>query len=182
MFNSSFGCDNVSLMVLAEGAFHQQHAAGQMMTRYSVPAIDEGALASATDSPIFPAEIGEREMVPNVAAPQLVSPKGIGVLYGTLLTLVRRDGRDLTARQLTAYLAVYQDEAPHTVSSLADLLRVTRPGVTRIIDRLVEFDLVSREEDSADRRRVRVSRTGRGVAFFRDLSAIANDAARPQTG
>src|SRR5262249_22795108 len=113
-----------------------------MMTKYSVPVIADGSLANGTDSSIFPAEIGEREIAPNF--PSHLTPRdaarAIGVLHGTLLTLVRRDGRDLTARQLTAYLAVYLDEAPHTVSSLADLLQITRPGVTRIVDRLVEFD------------------------------------------
>src|SRR5450756_967470 len=77
----------------------------------------------------------------------------MGVLRGTLLTLVRRDGRDLTARQLTAFLTVYMDDHIHTVSSMADLLNIARPGVTRILDRLVEFDMVSRQEDRDDRRR-----------------------------
>ncbi len=96
------------------------------------------------------------------------------VLHGTLLALVRRDGRDLTARQLTAFLTVYMDEATHTVSSLAELLHISRPGVTRIMDRLVQFDLVSREEDREDRRRVLVRRTSRGAVFFRELASITN--------
>jgi DNA-binding MarR family transcriptional regulator len=94
------------------------------------------------------------------------------VLRGTLLALVRRDGRDLTARQLTAFLTVYMDDVTHTVSSLAELLHISRPGVTRIMDRLVQFDLVAREEDREDRRRVLVRRTTRGAAFFRELVAI----------
>ena len=95
------------------------------------------------------------------------------VLRGTLLALVRRDGRDLTARQLTAFLTVYMDEQTHTVSSLAELLHISRPGVTRIMDRLVQFDLVAREEDRDDRRRVLVRRTTRGAAFFRELVNIS---------
>jgi len=97
----------------------------------------------------------------------------MSVLRGTLLALVRRDGRDLTARQLTAFLTVYMDDEVHTVSSLADLMNISRPGVTRIMDRLVQFDLVAREEDHEDRRRVLVRRTARGAAFLRDLSGIA---------
>jgi DNA-binding MarR family transcriptional regulator len=97
------------------------------------------------------------------------------VLHGTLLALVRRDGRDLTARQLTAFLSVFMDEQTHTVSSLAELLHISRPGVTRIMDRLVQFDLVAREEDREDRRRVLVRRTTRGAAFFRELVSIARD-------
>ena len=97
----------------------------------------------------------------------------IVVLHGTLLSLVRRDGRDLTARQLTAFLSVYMDEQTHTVSSLAELLHISRPGVTRIMDRLVQFDLVAREEDREDRRRVLVRRTTRGGAFFPELVTIS---------
>jgi DNA-binding MarR family transcriptional regulator len=105
-------------------------------------------------------------------AAALTSDPRMLVLRGTLLALVRRDGRDLTARQLTAFLTVYMDEATHTVSSLAELLHISRPGVTRIMDRLVQFDLVSREEDREDRRRVLVRRTTRGAAFFRELVGI----------
>ncbi len=110
------------------------------------------------------------------AAPMLRTLAGdprMIVLRGTLLALVRRDGRDLTARQLTAFLTVYMDETTHTVSSLAELLHISRPGVTRIMDRLVQFDLVSREEDREDRRRVLVRRTTRGAAFFRELVNIS---------
>jgi len=52
------------------------------------------------------------------------------------------------------------------------LLHISRPGVTRIMDRLVQFDLVAREEDREDRRRVLVRRTTRGAAFFRELVNI----------
>ena len=110
----------------------------------------------------------------------LASDPRIVVLHGTLLALVRRDGRDLTARQLTAFLSVYMDEQTHTVSSLAELLHISRPGVTRIMDRLVQFDLVAREEDREDRRRVLVRRTTRGAAFFRELVGIARVVASEQ--
>ncbi len=104
----------------------------------------------------------------------------IVVLHGTLLALVRRDGRDLTARQLTAFLSVFMDDQTHTVSSLAELLHISRPGVTRIMDRLVQFDLVAREEDREDRRRVLVRRTTRGAAFFRELVGISRMVAAEQ--
>jgi DNA-binding MarR family transcriptional regulator len=110
----------------------------------------------------------------------LAADPRIVVLHGTLLALVRRDGRDLTARQLTAFLSVYMDEQTHTVSSLAELLHISRPGVTRIMDRLVQFDLVAREEDREDRRRVLVRRTTRGAAFFRELVGISRVVATEQ--
>lgn len=101
----------------------------------------------------------------------------INVLRGTLLSLVRRDGRDLTARQLTVFLTVYIDDAVHSVSSLAELLRISRPGITRVMDRLVQFDLVSREEDQRDRRRVLVRRTPAGSSFCNELLQITREAA-----
>ncbi len=99
------------------------------------------------------------------------------VLRDTLTSLVRRDGRDLTARQLTTFLAIYTHTETHTVSSLADLMNVSRPGVTRVMDRLVQFDLIAREEDREDRRRVLARRTLRGLQFFRELAGMAREAA-----
>jgi DNA-binding MarR family transcriptional regulator len=97
----------------------------------------------------------------------------IATLRATLLALVRRDGRDLTARQLTVFMTVYLDDQVHTVGSMADLLGVSRPGVTRILDRLGKFDLVARQEDRDDRRRVLIRRTDRGALFQHELEDIA---------
>jgi len=110
------------------------------------------------------------------------SPKRDGVnhvalLRGTMLELVRRDGRDLTARQLTTLLTVYLHDDVHSVSSLAKMLNISRPGVTRILDRLVEAELVSRAEDAADRRRVLVHRTPEGARYMRDLDEVAGQVA-----
>ena len=104
--------------------------------------------------------------------PTLASDPRMIALRGTLLDLVRRNGRDLTVRQFTAFLSVYMDETTYTVSSLAELLHIARPAVTRIMDRLIEFDLMAREEDREDRRRVLVRHTPRGAAFFRELITI----------
>lgn len=106
----------------------------------------------------------------------------VDTLRNTLLALVRRDGRDLTARQLTAFLAIYTQEETLTVSSLAEMMNISRPGVTRVMDRLVHFDLISREEDRDDRRRVLARRTARGAVFYRELVSIARAAADGSDG
>lgn len=126
-------------------------------------------------SPVLGDDVSNLEIagVGNAALRALASDPRVVVLHGTLLSLVRRDGRDLTARQLTAFLSVFMDEQTHTVSTLAELLHISRPGVTRIMDRLVQFDLVAREEDREDRRRVLVRRTARGAAFFREVVSIS---------
>lgn len=100
----------------------------------------------------------------------------IDVICGTMLALVRQDGRDLTARQLTALLSVYLRDETQTVTSLANMLNVSRPGVTRILDRLVDADLVSRAEDKQDRRRVLIRRTREGANYVRTLAEVANRA------
>lgn len=102
------------------------------------------------------------------------SGRAIALIRGTMLELVRRDGRDLTARQLTTLLSVYLEDETLSVSRVATLLNISRPGVTRILDRLVDADLVSRAEDATDRRRVLVRRTRAGAKFVRDLIEVAD--------
>lgn len=99
------------------------------------------------------------------------------LIRGTMLDLVRRDGRDLTARQLTTLLTIYLQDQVYSVSMLAKMLNISRPGVTRILDRLVEAGLVSRAEDAADRRRVLVYRTSEGHRYVEDLDAVAEQVA-----
>lgn len=100
--------------------------------------------------------------------------QAIALIRGTMLELVRRDGRDLTARQLTTLLSVYLEDETLSVSRVATLLNISRPGVTRILDRLVDADLVSRAEDATDRRRVLVRRTRAGAKFVRELIEVAD--------
>jgi len=99
------------------------------------------------------------------------------LIRGTMLDLVRRDGRDLTARQLTTLLTIYLQDEIYSVSMLAKMLNISRPGVTRILDRLVEAGLVSRAEDAADRRRVLVYRTSDGHRYMEQLDTVAEHVA-----
>ena len=92
-------------------------------------------------------------------------------LHHTVLALVRREGPDLTARQLAVFLSVYLDDGPHTVRGLAQELNVCRPAITRALDRLGEFDLARRKVDPTDRRSVIVLPTPAGWAFLADLRA-----------
>jgi len=95
----------------------------------------------------------------------------------TIVALVRREGSDLSARQLGVLLTCYLQEGGHTVRGLAAELNVSKPAITRALDRLAEFDLARRKPDPADRRSVLVQRTPRGNAFVRDLRNIMNTAA-----
>ncbi len=100
----------------------------------------------------------------------------VGILRDTVVALVRRDGPDLSARQLGVFLTCYLQEGAHTVRGLASDLNVSKPAITRALDRLGELDLARRKVDPTDRRSVLVQRTLKGTAFLRDLRGIMGDA------
>ena len=100
------------------------------------------------------------------------------VLRETTVAMVRRDGPDLSARQLAVFLTCYLSENAHTVRGLAAALNLSKPAITRALDRLGDLDLARRKVDPADRRSVLVQRTLKGAAFLRDLRAITQAAAK----
>jgi DNA-binding MarR family transcriptional regulator len=100
-----------------------------------------------------------------------------GMLRTTIVELVRRDGADLSARQLGVFLTCYLETEAQTVRGLAARLNVSKPAITRALDRLSEFDLVRRKTDPLDRRSVLVQRTATGMAFQRELRTVLRDAA-----
>jgi DNA-binding MarR family transcriptional regulator len=100
----------------------------------------------------------------------------VGILRDTIVALVRRDGPDLSARQLGVFLTCYLRDGGHTVRGLAAELNVSKPAITRALDRLGELDLARRKVDPLDRRSVLVQRTMKGAAFLRDLRSIMGEA------
>ncbi len=100
----------------------------------------------------------------------------VGILRDTIVALVRRDGPDLSSRQLGVFLTCYLQEGAHTVRGLASDLNVSKPAITRALDRLGELDLARRKLDPADRRSVLVQRTLKGQSFLRDLRGIMTEA------
>jgi len=107
-----------------------------------------------------------------VTTDQLVS-----VLRDTTVSLVRRDGPDLSARQLGVFLTCYLTDIGQTVRGLAAHLHVSKPAITRALDRLGELDLARRKTDPADRRSVLVQRTPKGNTFLKDLRGMLAEAA-----
>ena len=91
--------------------------------------------------------------------------------------LVRREQADLSARQMAIFMICYLDQPSQTVRGLATDLNVSRPAITRALDRLAQFDLIRRRPDPADRRSILVQRTAAGNAFLRELRSILNGAA-----
>ena len=104
----------------------------------------------------------------------------IVVLRDTIVGLVRRDGVDLSSRQLGVFLTCYLRDGGHTVRGLAAELNVSKPAITRALDRLGELDLARRKVDPLDRRSVLVQRTPKGTAFLRDVHKIINESVNPK--
>ena len=85
---------------------------------------------------------------------------------------VRRDAPDLSARQMALLLTVYLTAPPHTVRGLAAILNISKPAITRAVDRLSEYGLLRRKIDEADRRSVLMQRTVKGSVFLREFGDI----------
>ena len=58
---------------------------------------------------------------------------------------------------------------PHTVRGLAAALNISKPAISRALDRLGELDFVRRKLDPVDRRSVLLLQTSAGQAFLNDL-------------
>jgi DNA-binding MarR family transcriptional regulator len=104
------------------------------------------------------------------------------ILRDTVVSLVRREGPDLTARQLAVLLICYLEDGPHTVRGLAARLDVAKPAITRALDRLEQFDLAHRRQDPRDRRSIVVARTSEGQSFLDSLRGMLEEAAKQSGG
>jgi DNA-binding MarR family transcriptional regulator len=100
-----------------------------------------------------------------------------GVLRDAILGMVRREGPDLSARQLVVFLICYLEDGPHTVRGLAARLDVSKPAITRSLDRLTDLGFAKRAADPADRRSVLVTRTRKGEALLAELKRLLTLAA-----
>src|SRR6516225_6180572 len=90
-------------------------------------------------------------------------------LRNTIIGMVRREGRDLSARQLAMMLISDLEGGSHTVRELALRLNVPKPPITRGIDRLVELGLARRAPDPRDGRSVLVQQTRKGADLMSEL-------------
>jgi DNA-binding MarR family transcriptional regulator len=79
----------------------------------------------------------------------------------------------LTPQQHQAMLSIIgaPDGQPVTVGFLAERLLLKHHSTVELVDRLVEIDLVSRQPDSRDRRRVLLSLTPKAKRLLTKLSA-----------
>lgn len=81
---------------------------------------------------------------------------------------------DLSVRQLAVFGAIYSTDTPRELSvrELAAELQVSKPAITRALDRLTVLSLVRRGANKTDRRLVSVQRTQDGDRAAADLDTI----------
>lgn len=84
----------------------------------------------------------------------------------TLVDYVRSGKPDLTNRQMALMMTVYINAGPHTVRGLAEVLNVSKPVITRALNKLSALGYLRRERDAADRRNIFIARTPKGAEFL----------------
>jgi len=90
-----------------------------------------------------------------------------------MLAMLEQELPDLTARQFALLLHVYLGPPPHTVRGLAARLKMSKPAVTRALDRLSALGFVKRVGDQTDKRSIVISRTVAGAVFVREFAGLA---------
>ena len=107
------------------------------------------------------------------------SPRNLlSLWHGVMVAGLRDEHPDLTARQLALLLHVYLTPPPHTVRGLAAELNMSKPAVTRALDRLGRHDLAKRKRDHADKRSVLIQRTVKGSVYLREFGDLAAKVAK----
>ena len=103
------------------------------------------------------------------SAMNAMSPHSLDQWKSTLIDYVRSGEPDLTNRQLALMLLVYLDPGPHTVRGLARALNVSKPVVTRALNRLGALSYLRRQRDETDKRNIFVARTPEGAEFLAEF-------------
>jgi DNA-binding MarR family transcriptional regulator len=81
----------------------------------------------------------------------------------------------LTASQFLALSALAEAEQALTMSQLAERLHMSRPGLSYLVERLVEAGLAERSYDPHDRRVVAVSVTPQGRVLVAQFTQLRNE-------
>jgi DNA-binding MarR family transcriptional regulator len=95
----------------------------------------------------------------------------------TLVDYVRSGEPDLTNRQMALLMVVYLRPGPHTVRGLARCLNVSKPVVTRALNRLGALGYLRRQRDDSDKRNIFVAPTSEGAEFLEEFGHFIGDEA-----
>ncbi|MHB1639132.1 MAG: MarR family winged helix-turn-helix transcriptional regulator [Candidatus Dormibacteria bacterium] len=83
--------------------------------------------------------------------------------------------KDLSFGQMHMVMVLHE-LGPLTVGQLSDMLAVSMPSVSSMLDRLEEHGLAERQRDDSDRRLVHVRLTARGEAEAEEAAGFRRDA------
>ena len=97
----------------------------------------------------------------------------------TLIDYVRSGEPDLTNRQMALLMLVYLDAGPHTVRGLARALNVSKPVVTRALNRLGALGYLRRQRDDTDKRNIFFAQTSEGANFLEEFGQFIGDTEQP---
>lgn len=93
-----------------------------------------------------------------------------------LVDYVRSGEPDLTNRQMALLMLVYLKPGPHTVRGLARSLNVSKPVITRALNKLGALGYLRRQRDEGDKRNIFITRTEEGAIFLDDFEHLVGDA------
>ena len=79
---------------------------------------------------------------------------------------------------MSILLTVYTQAPPHTVRGLSDSLNISKPAISRALDRLGQLGYIRRRRDDYDRRSVQVQRTVEGAVFLSEFADQISEAGR----
>lgn len=108
-----------------------------------------------------------------------IAEKPLNTWMRTLVDYVRSGEPDLTNRQMALLLVVYLNPGPHTVRGLARCLNVSKPVVTRALNRLGALGYLRRQRDDSDKRNIFVARTSEGADFLEEFGHFLDDDSAP---
>ena len=107
----------------------------------------------------------------------LSASQSLALWYQVTVRMLRESGPDLSSRQIAVLMTVYMDDGPHTVRGLAAVLRISKPAITRALDRLCREGLLIRKTDDKDRRSVLIQKTVKGSTFLQQIGEAIRETA-----
>ncbi|WP_438726769.1 MarR family transcriptional regulator [Parasphingorhabdus sp. DH2-15] len=92
-----------------------------------------------------------------------------------VVNYVRASEPDLTNRQLAVLMIVLYESGPHTVRGLAQELNVSKPVITRALDKLSTLGFLLRQPDETDGRNIFIVPTSHGAEFLENLETYFSE-------
>jgi DNA-binding MarR family transcriptional regulator len=97
----------------------------------------------------------------------------------SVVDYVRSGHADLTNRQMAVVLLVSMTDGPHTVRGIAKHLAVSKPVITRALNKLGALGYLRRERDDNDRRNIFIVPTEQGAVFLDAFGRLIADRSQP---